>query len=221
MTRSPLSQVQKRFMAWGLSKANAADDHAIQIKDCQDFTTMEQLKRSLLRNLQGKVLEIGPGAGSNFRYYPTDIHWIGVEPNAFMYPYLRQEAEHYGLKQIEIYGEMAEALSAANGSIETVVSTHVLCSVNNLDKTLQEIKRVLKPGGTFVFIEHVAAAGGTWTRSIQDAVKPVWKTLFDNCHPNRETWKALEDAGFANVSYQGCQLAFPVVSPHIFGIATN
>lgn len=221
MSLSPLSQVQKRFMAWGLAKANAADDQAIQLKNCLNFTNMEQLKRSLLGNLRGKVLEIGPGAGGNFRYYPTDIHWIGVEPNAFMHPYLHQEAARFGLRQIEIHGEMAEVLPAEDNRIDTVVSTHVLCSVADLDKTLQEVKRVLKPGGTFVFIEHVAAACGTWTRGIQDAIKPVWKTLLDNCHPNRETWKALEDANFTAVNYQKCQLTFPIVSPHIFGTATK
>jgi ubiquinone/menaquinone biosynthesis C-methylase UbiE len=221
MNHSPLSQLQKRLFAWGLSKANAADDHAIQIKDCQDYSTMAQLKRSLLGNLQGEVLEIGPGAGGNFRYYPTHIHWIGVEPNAFMSPYIHQESERLGLKHVELYEVTAETLPVGDHSIDTVVSTHVLCSVTDLDKTLQEIKRVLKPGGTFVFIEHVAAACGTWTRGIQDAIHPVWTIVFDQCHPNRETWTSLENADFANVSYQRCQLTFPIVSPHIFGTATT
>lgn len=65
MNCSPLSQIQKRFFAWGMAKANDADDNAIKLKDCHDYSTMAQLKRALLGNLQGKVLEIGPGAGAN------------------------------------------------------------------------------------------------------------------------------------------------------------
>ncbi|NJL54845.1 MAG: class I SAM-dependent methyltransferase [Leptolyngbyaceae cyanobacterium RM2_2_4] len=219
MTFLPLSQIQKRFFAWGMAKANAADDRAIQLRDCQEYATMGDLKRSLLGNLQGTVLEIGPGAGANLSYYPTGIHWIGVEPNPFMHPYIYQEAERHGLKQIELHARMADQLSAEDHSLDTVVSTHVLCSVTNIDSTLREIQRVLKPGGAFVFIEHVAAPDGSCTRFTQDGVTPIWKTIFDGCHPNRETWMLLDNAGFELVQYQQFRLAIPIVSPHIAGIA--
>jgi hypothetical protein len=70
-----------------------------------------------------------------------------------------------------------------------------------------------------LFIEHVAAQCGTWTRRIQDGIEPVWKTMFDNCHPNRETGKNLENLGFESVDYQQFNLSFPIVSPHIAGVA--
>jgi ubiquinone/menaquinone biosynthesis C-methylase UbiE len=182
---------------------------------------MAELKLALLGTVQGKVLEIGPGAGANLSYYPTYIHWIGVEPNPFMHTYLYQEAELHGLKHIELHEGMAEKLPAEDSSIDTVVSTYVLCSVTDLDATLQEIKRILKPGGTFVFMEHVAAPGGTCTRTVQDGITPIWKTVFDHCHPNREMWTALENAGFESVHYQPFRLAIPIVSPHIAGTATK
>jgi ubiquinone/menaquinone biosynthesis C-methylase UbiE len=211
----------RRFLAWGMAKATEADEQTIKLHDCDDYATMADLKRSLLGHLQGRVLEIGPGAGTNLAYFPPDIHWIGVEPNLFTHPYIRQEAERQGLKDIELHGQQAEQLPVEDGSLDAVVSTYVLCSVTDIDTTLKDIQRVLKPGGTFVFMEHVAATDGTCTRTVQDGITPVWKTVFDHCHPNRETWRNLKKAGFATVDYQTFRLSIPVVSPHIAGVATR
>ncbi|MBF1999986.1 MAG: class I SAM-dependent methyltransferase [Synechococcales cyanobacterium M58_A2018_015] len=219
MKSSFLHNWYKQLFAWGMAKANNADEQAIKLHDCPDYATMADLKRSLLSHLQGTVLEIGPGAGANLSYYPPGIHWIGVEPNPFMHPYIHQEAKRHGLTAIELYEGCAETLPVADNSIDTVVSTYVLCSVSDVDATLKDIQRVLKPGGTFVFIEHVAASENTCTRIVQDGITPIWKTVFDQCHPNRETWLHLEKAGFTSVHYQSFRLSVPIVSPHIAGIA--
>lgn len=213
-----LSTIQKRLFAWGMGKANAADDYGIKLIDCPKYKSLGELKQALLGNLQHKVLEIGSGAGANLAYYPNNIHWIGVEPNIYMYPYLKRESQQQGLSNIELYQGTAENLPVENESIETIVSTHVLCSVSQLDRSLQEIKRVLKPGGDFIFIEHIAGDCGTWTRRVQDGIEPVWKTLFDNCHPNRKTGEILQEIGLETVNYYKFKLAFPIVSPHIAGI---
>ncbi len=180
---------------------------------------MAELKRSLLGNLQGRVLEIGPGSGLNLSYYPKDIHWIGVELNPFTQTYLQEEAQQLGLKHIDFRTGSAEQLDLEDNSIDAVVSTYVLCAVTNLTESLQEILRVLKPGGHFLFIEHVAAKEATWTRRLQGWVRPVWKVVFDGCHPDRETGLALQNAGFKQVHYQQFQVAIPIVSPHIAGVA--
>ncbi len=213
-----LSTIQKRLFAWGMAKANKADAHGIKLIDCLDYQSLGELKQALLGNLQHQVLEIGPGAGANLAYYNDNIHWIGVEPNPFMHPYLEREAQQQGLSHIELCQGTAEDLPVKDESIDHVVSTHVLCSVRDLHHSLQEIKRVLKPGSNLIFIEHVAGKSGTWTRRVQNGIEPVWKTLFDNCHPNRETWSILEQIGFETVNYYEFKLAFPVVSPHIAGI---
>ena len=213
-----LSTIQKRLFAWGMGKANAADASAIKLIDCPDYGSLGELKQALLGSLHHKVLEIGPGAGANLAYYLKKIDWIGVEPNPYMHPYLEREAQKHGMSQITLLQGTAEDLPIGDESIDTVVSTHVLCSVKELDRSLQEIKRILKPGGNFIFIEHVAGECGTWTRRVQDWIEPVWKTLFDNCHPNRETWKSLENSGWEIVSYQQFHVSFPIVSPHIAGI---
>ena len=178
-------------------------------------------KRTLFAQVQGDVLEIGPGTGPNLSYYPTDIHWIGVEPNPFMHSYLSKEAERLGL-DIDLRSGNAQQLDVEDNSMDAVVSTLVLCSVDNLAATLQEVLRVLKPGGRFYFVEHVAAPEGTGLRRIQRWVRPFWKTLGDGCHPDRETWVAIEKAGFEHVSYQHFRADLPpIVSPQIIGIATK
>ncbi|MBW4665334.1 MAG: class I SAM-dependent methyltransferase [Chroococcus sp. CMT-3BRIN-NPC107] len=199
----------KRVFAWLM--ANGTVEYEKKIRD---------RKQALFTDLHGTILEIGAGTGANAAYYPTDINWIGVEPNPFMHSYLQKNAEKLGLN-VEIQTISAEQLEAQDNSIDTVVSTLVLCSVPNLDKTLQEVLRVLKPGGRFLFIEHVAAPIDTLLRQVQNTVKPVWNIIGDGCNPNRETGVAIKNAGFAKVDYQDFQAPVPIVTPHIIGVATK
>lgn len=216
-----LSTYQKRFLAWGLAKANQSDDTQAKITGYPGYDNLGSLKQALFKNLQGKVVEIGPGAGANLSYYPQEIDWIGIEPNPFMLNYLEKEAKEQGLKNVQFRQGIAEKIPCEDNTVDTVISTHVLCSVKDVQASLQEIKRILKPGGQFIFIEHVAGKCGTWTRRLQNSIKPAWKLLFDNCHPNRETEQALTNIGFAEIQCQQFQLSFPVVSPHIAGIASK
>jgi ubiquinone/menaquinone biosynthesis C-methylase UbiE len=175
-------------------------------------------KRMFLSELQGNVLEIGPGSGPNLIYYAPDVHWIGVEPNPYMHDYLRARAASQG-RTVDLRTGHAEALPAADQSMDAVVSTLVLCSVHDLDFTLAEIKRVLKPGGRFVFIEHVAAQAETGLRRVQNFLRPVWSAIGDGCHPNREIEQALEKADFASLHIEHFDTDIPVIKPHIAGYA--
>ena len=175
-------------------------------------------KRVLFAGLGGSVLEIGPGTGPNLAYYPSGIRWLGVEPNPFMYPYLRTAAAHAGV-QIDLRPGAAERLPAEDASMDAVVSTLVLCSVADPQAVLREILRVLKPGGRFLFLEHVAAPPGTRLRRVQKAIRPVWKFLTDGCHPDRETGPAIEQAGFEHVRYESFRLPIGPVGTQIGGYA--
>jgi SAM-dependent methyltransferase len=175
-------------------------------------------KRRLFGDLHGSILEIGPGGGPNLAYFPPGIRWLGVEANPAMLPYLHKEAARLGLS-IEVRLGSAENLPVESASIDAVVSTLVLCSVPDLPRALQEIRRVLRPGGKFAFIEHVAAPQGTRLRRIQDLVSPLQQALGDGCHPNRETWLAIEAAGFSQVQIEHFRVDAPIVSPHIAGVA--
>ncbi len=200
----------KRLFAWMMAQSSGPYDQVVGDR-----------KRSLFTNLHGNILEIGPGTGANLAYFPQDIHWIGIEPNPFMHSYLKKEAQSLGFNNIDLRTGNAEQLDVEENSMDAVVSTLVLCSVPNLAATLQEVLRVLKPGGRFLFIEHVAASEGSLLRYIQNGIRPIWNVIGDGCNPAHETWAwvGLENAGFASVNYEHFAAPLPIVSPHIIGAA--
>ncbi|MDZ8187678.1 MAG: class I SAM-dependent methyltransferase [Nostoc sp. ChiSLP02] len=181
---------------------------------------MSDRKRSLFANLQGKVLEISPRNGSNFPYYPQNIHLIAIEPDLQMHSSLQKQAKKLGLN-IDLRIGNAEWLDAEDNSIDTVVTTLVLSSVPNINYTLQAILRVLKPGGSLLFIEHIAAPQGSLLRKFQKKISPIWKNLADNCHPDIKIDIALKEAGFSNVNYDYFEVGLPIISSHIIGVATK
>jgi ubiquinone/menaquinone biosynthesis C-methylase UbiE len=148
------------------------------------------------------------------------VRWIGIEPNVYMHPYLRRRAAAIDINA-DLRVGLAEALDLPAQSADAVVSTLVLCSVDDVAATLREAQRVLKPGGRFVFLEHVAAPRGTPLRRAQQLIRPVWQRCVDGCHPDRETWRSLEAAGFAHLDYERFDAAqpMPIVCPHIAGTA--
>ena len=177
-------------------------------------------KRELFAGLGDSVLEIGPGTGPNLLYYPSGIRWLGVEPNPYMYSYLQAAAEQAGL-EVDLRSGTAEQLPADDNSMDTVVSTLVLCSVTDPERVLREVHRVLKPGGRFLFLEHVAAPPGTFLRRVQTFICPLWKLIGDGCHPNRDTGPFIEHAGFSEVTYENFRLPLGPVAPQIVGAAVK
>jgi|SRR5579875_914453 len=207
---TPKAGFRERVFAWALARFNSRYEHF-----------MSQHKRRLFADVAGSVLEIGPGTGVNLRYLmPDRTRWMGVEPNPFMEPYLRREARRVGMP-IETRIGTADTLPVVDGSVDTVIGTLVLCCVPYPQPCLQEVLRVLRPGGRFIFIEHVAAPPGTRLRRIQDLVTPFWKRLGDGCHPNRETWVEIERAGFHMLTYERITAPTPIVSPQIVGVAVK
>ena len=181
---------------------------------------MAARKRTLLGALRGTVLEIGPGAGVNLRHFDPSVQWIGIEPNPYMRAYLEKEAERCGL-QVDLRTGNAEQLDVADQSVDAIVCTLVLCSVPDVGRALEEIRRVLKPGARFVFIEHVAAPRGTSLRCLQDWFRPLLVHFAVGCHPNRETWTMIEGAGFSKMELHHFRAPtlLQILSPHIAGVA--
>jgi SAM-dependent methyltransferase len=183
-------------------------------------------KLALFCSLHGVVLEIGPGTGTNLPYFPADVGWVGVEPNPFMHPYLQEAMRRSGLPARQLRIERGDAggvrLPAGNASVDAVVATLVLCSVAHPEASLQEILRILKPGGKFVFIEHVAARRGSGLRAFQNFIQPLWTLVGDGCYPNRETGEAISRAGFASLEIENFR--YPgggPYTPHIAGTAVK
>lgn len=199
----------KRIVPWLLARGNRAYER-----------WMAERKRRLLGGLSGTVVEIGPGAGANLPYLRGDVRWIGVEPNPYARPYLERAAQEAGVTH-EVREGSAERLPVTDASADAVVGTLVLCSVADVGAALREIRRVLKPGGRFVFIEHVAAEPGTLRRRVQRWVRPLWRVIADGCHPDRETLAAIRAAGFARVEAEQFLAPAGLVAPHIAGIAVQ
>jgi SAM-dependent methyltransferase len=197
----------QRFYAWALDRYNAPYERF-----------MAERKGALFADLSGTVLEIGPGTGANLRHLPPSVQWLGVEPNPAMHGYLHAEAARQG-RAVEVRQGSAEALPWPDGAVDAVLSTLVLCSVGDLAGTLAEIQRVLRPGGRFLFVEHVIAAPGTARRGVQRLLSPLWRRAADGCHPDRDTGAALHGAGFAEVHFERFEAPLPVVRPHIAGFA--
>jgi ubiquinone/menaquinone biosynthesis C-methylase UbiE len=199
----------KRIVPWLLAHGNRPYER-----------WMAERKQRLLGGLTGVVVEIGPGAGANLPYLKGDVRWIGVEPNPYARPYLERAAREAGVA-FELRDGNAERLPVTEASADAVIGTLVLCSVADVTMALREIRRVLKPGGRFVFIEHVAAPVRTWRRRLQRWVRPLWRVIADGCHPDRDTLAAIRAAGFARVEAEQFQAPAGLVAPHIAGIAVQ
>jgi len=185
------------------SLANVTATDEVSMRDALDAD-----KRALLSELGPVILEIGPGTGPNFAYYAPNTHVIGVEPNAFVQPELERKVEAFS-GTFELRVGTAEALDLPDNSVDAVVSTMVLCSVDDVAGALAEIHRVLKPGGRFAFLEHVVADGSP-LKVLQYAAVPFWRTFGDGCCPVRRTHDDIDAAGFAEVNYRKVRYPFPI-----------
>ncbi len=185
---------------------------------------MAERKRPLLETLHGTVLEIGPGTGANLAYYRRDTRWIGLEPNRYMHAGLRERAHRFGIAA-ELHLDPAEKMSLADASVDAVVSTLVLCSVEDPPAVLSEIRRVLRPRGRFVFLEHVAASQGTMLRRVQRLARPLWRWFACGCTLDRDLEAALQRSGFSAVELERFRVPWtavaPLVAPHLIGVAVR
>ncbi len=155
-------------------------------------------RAALLRDLSGDVLEIGAGTGANLRHYPTSVgRLVAAEPDRYMIPKLRDRARTDRPEKLEIVEAGSDPLPFGDATFDAVVSTLVLCSVDDLDRTLAEVKRVLRPGGALIYMEHVAAEDRPDRLVWQRRVEPLWKRVAGNCHLTRRTGEAILRAGFA------------------------
>ncbi len=179
-------------------------------------------KRAIYANLPDTVVEIGPGTGSNLRYYRPHTRVIAIEPNRAMHGLLSANAKRYQI-DIQIKTYCGECIDLVDNSIETVIGTLVLCSVSNPEQVLREIKRILKPGGRYIFLEHVADLPDTTLRFYQEKFHRTWAWLFDGCRLTSHTDQAIYAAGFSNVEMDCFLMKYRwlPVAPHILGQAIN
>ena len=156
---------------------------------------LQQWRSDLLEDARGDVLEVGIGTGANLKHYPVNVdNLIAVEPNPAMARKIDLDS-FGGSGSVEVVGGVAGELPLEDESVDTVVMTLVLCSVPDVAQALAEIRRVLRPGGRFLFLEHVASCKEE-VQKWQDRVDPIWNCLTGDCHMNRRTEEAIEEGGF-------------------------
>ncbi len=178
-------------------------------------------RAELLADVRGEVLEVGAGTGANLRHYGAGVsRLVLAEPDPHMRRRLRRTLSG-ARPPVELLDAPAEQLPLADASFDAVVCTLVLCSVDDPQRALAEYRRVLRPGGELVFIEHVAAHDNPDRLRWQRRVEPLWKRVFGNCHLTRDTAASIERAGFTvdELQRQSMRKATPVVRPTIRGRA--
>ncbi|OWY67838.1 SAM-dependent methyltransferase [cyanobacterium TDX16] len=153
--------------------------------------TMAQYRKEVLANVTGAVLEIGFGTGLNLSYYPENINKlvaIDANPGVHNLAQKRIQKSHITVDNRVLNGE---TLPMADNTFDSVVSTWTLCSIAKVEQALQEIYRVLKPGGKFFFVEH-GLSNESQVQVWQNCLTPIQKVIADGCHLNRNIRQLVE-----------------------------
>jgi ubiquinone/menaquinone biosynthesis C-methylase UbiE len=180
-------------------------------------------RRRLLHGLSGRVVEIGAGSGVSFAHYPTSVRdLVAVEPAPHMRERALQAARAASVRVTVVEG-VAEELPLADASVDAAVMAGVLCSVHDPCRALDEVARVLRPGGELRFYEHVLARNArlATVQRVLDAT--LWPRLLGGCHTTRDTEETLIASGFRleareRFSFRPTLLTTPV-APRILGRA--
>ena len=186
---------------------------------------MKGVREEIAGGASGRVLELGAGTGANFAYYGLDADEIfAIEPDPYMLDRARPRADE-APRPIDLRQAPAEEIPFEDASFDTIVSTLVMCSVEDPRRALSEARRVLKPSGRLRLYDHVRyshAFGAFW----QDLIAPAWRYFGAGCSPNRDIAALVREAGF---EFEQLELTRPVpplppmviTRPHIKGIAVR
>ena len=157
---------------------------------------ISELRRNVVPLASGRVFELGCGGGFNQQHYDVDkvTGFCGIDPNHALLEGAMARAREKGW-ETDIRAGFGEDIPFADGSFDSVVCTYTLCSVNDPRKVLSELRRILKPGGQFLFLEH-GKAPDPGPQKWQRRVEPVWKRLTGNCHLTRPVIASVERGGF-------------------------
>lgn len=180
-------------------------------------------RAALLAGLRGRVVEVGAGAGLNFAHYPPEVASVlAVEPERHLRTLAQRSAERTAVP-VEVVDGVAEHLPAPHHAFDAAVVSLVLCTVADAREALEELHRVIRPGGQLRFLEHVRA-GSVGLRRVQRLLDAtVWPRLNGGCHTARDAASAVEAAGFRIEQLDRFPLPDGPVplpsSPHVLGTA--
>jgi ubiquinone/menaquinone biosynthesis C-methylase UbiE len=153
------------------------------------------IRERVIGAAEGRVLEIGVGSGRNLPFYRPPVREVlALEPAAKLVT-MAQNASRSTIMPVNFLEASAEAIPLEGHSVDTVVTTWTMCSIPHADTALSEIRRVLRPGGKLLFVEHGRAPDES-VRRWQDRLTPAWRCIAGGCHLNRPISSMIEDAGF-------------------------
>ena len=153
-------------------------------------------RRRVVPAARGRVLEIGIGSGLNLPFYGSEADGvIGLDPLSPLLAMAERQAKA-GQMPVTMLQGSAEAIPLEDASVDTVLTTWTLCSIPDAHAALAEMRRVLKPAGELVFVEHGKAPDAAVARW-QDRLTPLWRPMAGGCHLNRPIDALIKDAGFA------------------------
>jgi len=187
-------------------------------------------RSELLGGLSGAVVEIGSGTGVNVERYPDTVeHVTFTEPDPGMRRQLEarlgraRAAGRFGPRGSDVRTDPADSLGLADASVDHVVATLVLCTVADPEAALAEARRVLRPGGTLVFLEHVAADHRPDRLRWQRRLEPIWRRVAGGCRLTRPTQATIESAGFelASVTRESARKTSPLLRTTVRGVAVR
>lgn len=182
---------------------------------------MERWRAQVTTGLTGRVVEIGFGSGLNVEHYPSDVvEVLAVEPAALAKKLAARRIERSRVPVVHV-GLDGQAIPLEDSSCDSALATFTLCTVPDAQQVLSEVLRVLRPGGSFHFLEHGLSPDGSVARW-QRRLEPVQRRLADGCHLTRDPIGLLSDAGFDIVSYeQGYAMGPKPWSYFTVGVATK
>jgi SAM-dependent methyltransferase len=175
--------------------------------------SLSRIKRELLKNAKGDILDVGCGAGGWLEYFEKASSVTELEPNPFLLPKIERsiaafKAQHPNVK-VHLANKFVHELDE-NFKFDYVVFGNVMCEVPNQKLFLEDVNLVLKPGGKIVFVEHVKRSGDL-IGIIQDWVNPFWCRVSDGCNCNRDTVRELKERADWNVEVWQVNLDLPFI----------
>ena len=185
-------------------------------------TVVGDLRTSTLSSARGRLLVIGLGPGYDLEHLPPGVDSvIALEPSAAMLRKARQRVvtAQRTMPALALRG-VAERLPLSDDSVDAVLCVFVLCSVDDVQQSLREFRRVLRPDGQLLLLEHVGAAPNTRTRRAQQLLDPVWPHVAAGCHLTRDLRADVVEAGFYADGVQDVRLpAIPICAASLMGAA--
>ena len=185
-----------------------------------DNDEVEQYRKRVCAGLNGVVVEIGFGSGLNVPFYPPEVERVLAVDPAMLGRELAADRLEASTIPVEFVGLDGQSLPVDDESADSALATFTLCTIPDAHRAVREVRRVLKPGASFHFVEHGQAETAK-PRRWQDRINPVWKRVAGGCHLNRPIDELFRAAGFTDVTIERSLMRSAVTGSIYEGVAVR